>query len=243
MSEINKAIAKVMSEVGSVRKEGTNSFHNYKYAAAADILHKLQPLTASAGLIIFQNEKNVEMLFGESVMKATYEFSLAHGSGEERAPIIRSGMAAAKNTKGGFDDKALNKCSTAALKYFLLNLFQIPTGDYDDADRDEDKPAARNGSISARAKATGPTFVSDAALNGDFGQPNDGDEYDDSAPRNAYIAMCKEIILNTGKSEADVREWWQGEAQSRRDFGLTQLEVNLLKSCIAERFKKEAVKA
>jgi hypothetical protein len=209
MSEINKAIAKVMSEVGSVRKEGTNSFHNYKYAAAADILHKLQPLTASAGLIIFQNEKNVEMLFGESVMKATYEFSLAHGSGEERAPIIRSGMAAAKNTKGGFDDKALNKCSTAALKYFLLNLFQIP---------------------------------SDAALNGDFGQPNDGEEYDDSAPRNAYIAMCKEIILNTGKSEADVREWWQGEARARRDFGLSQLEVNLLKSCIAERFKKADAK-
>jgi hypothetical protein len=231
MSEINKAIAKVMSEVGSVRKGGTNSFHNYKYAAAADILHKLQPLTASAGLIIFQNEKNVEMLFGESVMKATYEFSLAHGSGEERAPIIRSGMAAAKNTKGGFDDKALNKCSTAALKYFLLNLFQIPTGDYDDADKDEDKPAARNGSISARAQVTGPTLVTND-------EPSDGEEYDDSASRNAYIAMCKEIILNTNKSEADVREWWTGEARARRDFGLSQNEVNLLKSAIAERFKK-----
>jgi hypothetical protein len=116
----------------------------------------------------------------------------------------------------------------------------LPTGDYDDADRDEDKPAARNGSISARAKATGPTFVSDAALNGDFGEPNDGEEYDDSAPRNAYIAMCKEIILNTNKSEADVREWWKGEQQSRRDFDLSQTEVNLLKSVIAERFKVKA---
>jgi hypothetical protein len=54
--------------------------------------------------------------------------------------------------------------------------------------------------------------------------------------------MCKEIILNTGKSEADVREWWQGEARARRDFGLSQLEVNLLKSCIAERFKKADAK-
>jgi hypothetical protein len=52
--------------------------------------------------------------------------------------------------------------------------------------------------------------------------------------------MCKEIILNTNKSEADVREWWKGEQQSRRDFDLSQTEVNLLKSVIAERFKVKA---
>jgi hypothetical protein len=236
---IAKAVAKVMAEVGSVQKGGTNSFHNYKYAKAEDVLHALQRTMAGAGLVIFQNEKSVELLFGDAVMKATYEFVLAHESGEERHPLLRSGMAAAKNTKGGFDDKALNKCSTAALKYFLISLFKIPTGDYDDADKDEDKPAARNGSISARAKATGPVLVPNATPDGDFGPPKDGEEYDDSASRNAYIAMCKEIIMHTDKSEADVREWWTGESRARRDFGLSQLEVNLLKSAIAERFKKE----
>jgi hypothetical protein len=202
MSEINKAIAKVMSEVGSVRKEGTNTFHNYKFAAAADILHKLQPLSAAAGLIIFQNEKNVEMLFGDSVIKVTYEFSLAHANGEERAPIIRSGVAAAKNTKGGFDDKALNKCSTAALKYFLLNLFQIPTGDYDDADKDEDKPAKLPSAKPHRLEPRPPQL-----------------DEEPSAAALAYVSLAKTALLNAQCKE-DVDSWWRAETESRSKNGV-----------------------
>jgi hypothetical protein len=56
-------------------------------------------------------------------------------------------MSTCRNTKGGFDDKAANKCHTAARKYFLLGLFQVPTGeDYrqpahdGDADSGDDAP-------------------------------------------------------------------------------------------------------
>lgn len=144
MSEILKAIATIMGEVGSVQKAGTNDFHRYKYATAADILHKLQPLMAKAGLIVFQTERQREFIENGAVLSVTYEFTLAHKSGEVwPTPIIRTGMSSAKNTKGGFDDKALNKCHTSAHKYFHLTLFEIPTGDYDDADSEEDRPPAQ----------------------------------------------------------------------------------------------------
>jgi hypothetical protein len=241
MSEINKAIARVMLEVGSVKKAGTNSFHNYKYAKAEDVIHALQRAMADAGLIIYQNEKSVEYICGDTIMRATYEFALAHTGGEERPPIIRSGMAVAKNAKGGFDDKAINKCSTAALKYFLIAQFKIATGDYADADKDDgaDPPANGARSISARAKATGPTLVSDTTLNGDFGEPGDGEEYDDAEARRAYLAACTAIINATSKTRAEVLEWWKAEAQPRRDFGLSQLETNMLKSLIAEKFPEK----
>jgi hypothetical protein len=145
MSEIIKSIAAIMGEVGSVTKAGKNEFHRYAYATAADILHKLQPLMAREGLVVFQTEKE-RNLSDDGVLSVTYDFTIAHKSGEVwPTPITRTGMSSAKNSKGGFDDKCLNKCHTSAHKYFHLTLFEIPTGDYDDADGEEDKPpAARN---------------------------------------------------------------------------------------------------
>jgi len=139
-----EAVQAIMSEVGSVEKRGNNSFHNYSYATAADVLHKLQPLMAKAGLVVFQHQKTLTMLGDGSAMAIEYEFTLAHSSGDiwEEKPV-HTGVATAKNSKGGFDDKAANKCHTAARKYFLLALFQIPTGDYADADADSDAPQTK----------------------------------------------------------------------------------------------------
>lgn len=143
MSEIIKAVAEVMGKVGSVEKKGRNDFHRYAYATAADIQHALQPHLAAAGLVIFQNEVDREFIANGAAVAVKYEFTLAHISGEKWGDKpVHTGVAAATNTKGGFDDKCINKTYTAARKYFLLALFQIPTGDYDDADADEDKPRA-----------------------------------------------------------------------------------------------------
>jgi predicted DNA-binding protein YlxM (UPF0122 family) len=143
-SAVLQAISNIMAEVGSVAKAGKNTFHNYSYTTAADILHKLQPLMAREGLIVFQTETARDMMMDESVLAVTYHFTLAHKDGETwPTPVVRTGMSSARNSKGGFDDKALNKCHTSAHKYFHLTLFEIPTGDYDDADAEEDKPRAK----------------------------------------------------------------------------------------------------
>ena len=142
--EIAAAINAIMGEVDYIQKRGENKFHGYKFAAVGDILSKLQPAMAKHGLIIIQSE--VEHTIDGVVAMVKYEFILAHKSGAvmpER--FVHTGVATATNTKGGFDDKCLNKCMTAARKYFLLALFQIPTGEEADADAQED--VAGTGSV------------------------------------------------------------------------------------------------
>ena len=138
--EIVEAIAAVMHKVGYVQKKGTNTFHGYKYASIEDVLDKVQPALAEVGLIITQDELSHEIVADNNLMQAIYSFTLAHKSGTTAPPIRHTGLAALRNSKGGYDDKALNKCHTAARKYFILGLFQIPTGLAADPDEDEDKP-------------------------------------------------------------------------------------------------------
>lgn len=137
---IAEAIVSIMEKVDYVQKKGENKFHNYKFAAVGDILAKLQPAMAETGLSVVQHEVSHALIADAALMTATYEFILSHKNGDtwEERPR-HTGMAGARNTKGGFDDKALNKCHTAARKYFLLSLFQIPTGDVADPDADDDR--------------------------------------------------------------------------------------------------------
>lgn len=140
---VASAINTVMGSVGYIQKKGENKFHNYKFTAIEDVMAKLQPAMAEAGLVVIQDELAHGLIAGDAVMTATYAFRLVHKSGMEWDGQARhTGMAAAKNSKGGFDDKALNKCHTAARKYFLMALFQIPTGTAADPDADEAPPPA-----------------------------------------------------------------------------------------------------
>lgn len=151
------AIALVMGKVGSVEKRGENKFHGYAYATAADIAQALQRHMAEAGLVVIQREIGVNHDHETGILAVRYEFTVMHSTGDCLDPVQMTGMATAKNSKGGFDDKATNKCHTAARKYFLLGLFQIPTGDYPDADAGEDQPdqkvPAPNGNGQQQAKA------------------------------------------------------------------------------------------
>jgi ERF superfamily len=135
VGKISGAIAAVMGEIGVVAKQGTNQFHRYKYAQMQDILQQLTPLLAKHGLVIWQTECDRSWLDGDRVVQVQYSFRISHSSGEVwPEPMLQTGVCRARDSKGGFDDKAINKCHTAARKYMLLALFQIPTGDVDDAD-------------------------------------------------------------------------------------------------------------
>lgn len=135
---IAEAIGTVMGKVKNVEKQGENKFHNYKFARVEDLIFQVQPALVEAGLVITQDELSHEMA-ADAVMLATYAFSLSHKTGVTWGPVRQTGMASLKNSKGGYDDKALNKCHTAARKYFILGLFQVPAGDLPDVDAEEDK--------------------------------------------------------------------------------------------------------
>lgn len=135
--EIAKAIIQVMKTIGPVEKRGFNTFHKYRFAAAGDILAEVQPKMAEAGITILPIEVERKFDDAKGMLEVIYEMFIFHESGvqwEERPR--QTGHARAKDSKGGWDDKALNKCSTAARKYFILSLFNIPTSDIADADEE-----------------------------------------------------------------------------------------------------------
>jgi hypothetical protein len=139
------AIAAVMTEVHTVAKRGVNEFHRYQYATMGDILKEITPLLGKRGIVIFQSETGRAMFDDDNVIAIEYAFTVAHASGERWPDAIKqTGVSTCRNSKGGWDDKSLNKCHTAARKYFLLALCQIPTGnEEDDADRGEDERPAK----------------------------------------------------------------------------------------------------
>lgn len=129
-----EAIANVMAEIKPVDKEGWNDFHKYRYAKMQDLSRELTPLMGKHGIVIFQTELSKSMFDEGNAIAIQYQFTITHKSGEiwpERP--VQTGLSACRH-RGGFDDKAINKCHTAARKYFLLSLFQIPTSDEEDAD-------------------------------------------------------------------------------------------------------------
>jgi ERF superfamily len=139
------AIAAVMNEVHVVAKRGENEFHRYRYATMGDILKEVTPLLGRHGIVIFQSETGRAMFDDDNVIAVEYAFTVAHASGETWPHVIKqTGVSTCRNSKGGWDDKSLNKCHTAARKYFLLALFQIPTGEEDDADQGAHKRDTRD---------------------------------------------------------------------------------------------------
>src|SRR5258708_3566502 len=104
------AIAAVMNDVHTVAKCGVNEFHRYRYATMGDILQEITPLLGKHGLVIFQSETGRAMFDEDNVIAIEYAFTVAHASGEIWPHAIKqTGVSTCRNSKGGWDDKSLNK--------------------------------------------------------------------------------------------------------------------------------------
>jgi hypothetical protein len=161
--QITGAIANVMAEIAPVLKEGKNSHFGYSYDRIEDLLQAVTPLMGKYGLVVLQTEHNIafrEDQGNKQNVAVTYDFRVLHSSGEclpnkmLPQPLRATGLALAVDTKGNFDDKCINKAHTAARKFFLKGLIQIPTDSPNDADSGQGGGANRGG---ARAPAPGPS--------------------------------------------------------------------------------------
>lgn len=158
-AKLAEAIAKITEEVAAdpIEKKGKNAFHNYSYARMQDILGGLTPMMAKHGVVIMQTEVERGFMDNGNAIFATYDFTIMHKSGEVWPfPQRQTGVSNTRTSKGTFDDKGLNKCSTAARKYFLLALFQIPTTDEEDADRHGDYVPPKKAAPKAEAPKQEP---------------------------------------------------------------------------------------
>lgn len=154
-----KKLAEVMAAVERVAKTGHNNFHHYDYATEADITAAVRGEMASRGVMMIPNVENVEfqevLTAGnkkERLCTARFLFTLVDGDTNERIEfrIIGQGQDAG--------DKGFYKAATGAVKYGLMKLFLIPTGDDPEAD---EKPSPRT---SKPAHPATPTSAQIAAL-------------------------------------------------------------------------------
>jgi hypothetical protein len=135
--QIAAAVVQVMRGIEKLQKDERNPHANYRYAGIESFLEMLRPLCAEAGLIIVQDEDSYEFVttrnkHGEerTWLVMLFTFTLVHSSGETWThPVKRTGMADAS-----MGSQAFGAAQSYALKQFDRSLFQIATGDSEDAD-------------------------------------------------------------------------------------------------------------
>lgn len=137
MSEIYKAIPRVMQEIGAIAKDRVNQQQKFTYRGIDDVMNALHPVLVKHGLFLtpevleHKREERTTKSGGNliySVMKLKYTLYAQDGSSVS-ATVIGEGMDSA--------DKSSNKAMAVGMKYALFQLFCIPTEEMgnDDPDR------------------------------------------------------------------------------------------------------------
>ena len=129
-SQIIAAIAACIGSIGKIAKDNLNQHQKYKFASIDDFLVATGKACSEHGLIVLQDEVSREVIQNKSASWLSFEFSFVvmHESGESFGPFRRS---VAVPWHGA---QSFGSAQSYALKQFMRSLFQIATGDQDDAD-------------------------------------------------------------------------------------------------------------
>ncbi len=141
-SSLAKKLAAIVMETTAVQKRGHNDFHDYDYATAADVLDAVRTGLASRHIAIIPRITGTDVVVKERQGKSpeyitTVKQTLAILDGET-GEVLEVPWAGCGQDPG---DKGLYKALTGGYKYFLLQLFMIPTGD--DPERDRPRKAGK----------------------------------------------------------------------------------------------------
>lgn len=140
VKRIAAKLVKVMSEVAHVAKNGTNEFHRYQYATAADVLEKVNDAlvgnkicsVANAELLSLENVVNAK---GNQEHFATVRMNIRLIDSDSGEYVDIAGLGNGQDS----GDKAVMKAETASIKYAYMMAFNISTGDDPEADSRTDQ--------------------------------------------------------------------------------------------------------
>lgn len=153
-------LAKVMSGMSRIPKNGVNTHFSYKFVKAEDVADKVRESLSAEGVAFFAEIDGFEIRTTEytnnkgerKVANKTFvRFVFTFADGETGATFACRWIGEAIDEQ----DKDLSKAATSALKYFLLKTFIIPTGDDPDADGDKTRKA-NQARTSNQARTTTP---------------------------------------------------------------------------------------
>jgi len=196
--EIAKAIVEVMGQIKTLGKEGENKFQKYNYTSVDQFYEAVGPLMAKAGIFTLPFEASMIVDKRETTddygktktsvwLSATYDIYVYHSSGAQFGPISRSIQVPASGAQ------AYASALSFIGKYFLRDLFKIPTGDDDDVD--------------AQPKAALPASGA-----------KEGSNNDAEAAR-SYVARAKREFAKM-TTAAEMAGWWDEHREGFKEFFL-----------------------
>ncbi len=152
-------MAAILGELERVPKRGTNSYYGYKYATESDLLDELRPAMARHRVAFFLSIDGAERIDmkgarGGDVTRVYVTATFACGDTGETITVKWWG--------DGQDagDKGLYKALTGAVKYLMMKVFLISTGDDPDAEAEGEvqgeQPKAQAGQSGAHAERQAP---------------------------------------------------------------------------------------
>nr|WP_302887625.1 ERF family protein [uncultured Romboutsia sp.] len=139
-TKIAKKLVNVMIECGHIAKNGLNSYHQYKYATAEDVLLKVNSaLTKNkiASVVIPEIASMVDVinLKGNIEHLVTVNVQIKLIDSESGKCVDLFGIGSGQDA----GDKAVMKAQTAAIKYAYMMSLCIATGDDPEADTKTDE--------------------------------------------------------------------------------------------------------
>ena len=139
-TKIAKKLVNVMNECSHIVKNGLNSYHQYKYATAEDVLLKVnEALTKNriASVVIPEIASMVDVtnLKGNTEHLATVNVQIKLIDSESGECVDFFGIGSGQDA----GDKAVMKAQTAAIKYAYMLSLCIATGDDPEADNKTDE--------------------------------------------------------------------------------------------------------
>ena len=143
MKQIAKKLVQVMSDCAYLQKSGTNDFHRYKYATAADVLEKVNASLVKHGVAVTAQAELIDLrevttAKGNVERLATVRTTLTLVDSDSGETMVCSGLGSGQDP----GDKASMKACTASLKYAWLMTLAIATGDDPEADSSVDQRMA-----------------------------------------------------------------------------------------------------
>ena len=174
LAKIAKKLVAIMAECSFVAKNGINSFHNYKYATAEDVLCKVNDaLTKNkvASVVVPELISAVDITNqkGNTEHLATVRVQIHLLDSESGESVDLIGIGSGQDS----GDKAVMKAQTAAIKYAFMLSLCIATGDDPEADTktDENNTAQAKTKVDKRVATHDKTATKGGAICTGCGKP------------------------------------------------------------------------
>lgn len=172
-AKVAAAVVAVAKKVKGLTREGENEHGRYRYTSVDQFYEALGPLMAEAGLFTLadlvesktfdtETTDRYDKVKRTSYLHMAFDICLVHESGEMSMPVKREVTVINAGPQG------YASAESFVTKYFIRNLFKVPTGDYDadeqakTGDEEAEKPKAPTATPKQAAAAEAREEVTEA---------------------------------------------------------------------------------